>query len=58
MMKINNEDEWKEIKEGNYKGFSIEGMYKGFENLKMAEDKPMTDDEKLEKIIDILTNGK
>jgi hypothetical protein len=57
MMKINNDQEWEQVKKGEYKGFSIEGMYKGFENLKMSEDKPLTDDEKLQQIIKILSNG-
>ena len=33
MMKINNDDEWQEVKEGTYKGFSIEGAFQGFEEL-------------------------
>lgn len=58
MMKIDNDEEWESVKKGDYKGFSIEGLYKGFENLKMSEDKPLTDDEKLEAIIKILGDGK
>jgi hypothetical protein len=57
MMKINNDEEWKAVKDGDYNGFSIEGMYKGFENLKMEEQKPLTEDEKLKQIIKILEDG-
>jgi hypothetical protein len=52
MMKIYNDDEWEQVKEGNYKGFSIEGMYQGFEQLQSKE---LTDDEKLvQEIINII----
>ena len=54
MMKINNDEEWKSVKDGTYKGFSIEGMYKGFENLKMSEQKPLTETEQIEAIRKIL----
>jgi len=56
MMKINNEEEWKSIKEGNYKGFSIEGMFQGFEALEAS--KQLADDEILvEKIKSIINNN-
>lgn len=55
MMKINNDEVWNDVKAGEYKGFSIEGLYKGFENLKLEEEvKELTDDEKIEQIIKIL----
>lgn len=54
MMKINNDEEWKSVKDGTYKGFSIEGMYKGFENLKMSKQKPLTEKEQIEAIRKIL----
>ena len=54
MMKINNDEEWKSVKDGTYKGFSIEGMYKGFEKLKMSEQKPLTEKEQIEAIRKIL----
>jgi len=38
MMKIYNDEEWSKVKGGEYKGFSIEGIYQGFENLKMSEE--------------------
>jgi len=33
MMKVNNDDEWSKVKAGEYRGFSIEGKFAGFENL-------------------------
>lgn len=57
MMKINNDEEWEQVKKGEYKGFSIEGMYKGFENLKMSEEKELTEEEQIQAIIKILENG-
>ena len=33
MTKVYNDEVWKEVKEGKYKGFSIEGMFDGFEQL-------------------------
>lgn len=55
MMKINNEEEWKSIKEGNYKGFSIEGMFQGFEALEASTQ--LSEDEVLvEKIKSIITD--
>ena len=45
MMKINNDDEWQEVKEGTYKGFSIEGAFQGFEEL--DANKHLTKDEVL-----------
>jgi len=33
MMKIYNDEEWQAVKRGDYKGFSIEGKYEGFEQL-------------------------
>lgn len=54
MMKINNLQEWKLIKKGEYKGFSIEGMFQGFEQLdastQLSEDELM-----VAKIKDIIT---
>ncbi|QCZ35009.1 hypothetical protein D8Z79_025775 (plasmid) [Escherichia fergusonii] len=58
MMKINNDEVWNDVKAGEYKGFSIEGLYKGFENLKLEEEvKELTDDEKIQQIIKILEDG-
>jgi len=54
MMKINNEEEWKSIKEGNYKGFSIEGMFQGFEALE-ASTQLSEDELMVAKIKDIIT---
>lgn len=34
-MKVYNDDEWEKIKAGDYKGFSIEGVYDGMEALDM-----------------------
>ena len=33
MMKVNNDEEWAKVKDGQYTGFSIEGKFAGFENL-------------------------
>jgi len=32
-MKIYNDEEWQKVKDGEYNGFSIEGVYEGFEQL-------------------------
>ena len=55
MMKINNSEEWEAIKQGEYKGFSIEGVFQGFEALEYS--KEFTEDELMvEKIKDIIRN--
>tara|TARA_R100000329_G_scaffold33837_1_gene31511 strand:- start:7874 stop:8467 length:594 start_codon:yes stop_codon:yes gene_type:complete len=55
MMKIYNDEEWKLVKEGEYKGFSIEGMFQGFEELETAAQ--LSADEKLlEEIREIIKN--
>ena len=33
MSKIDNEEEWQDIKAGKHKGYSLEGLYDGFETL-------------------------
>ena len=45
MMKIYNDEEWEQVKLGTYKGFSIEGLFQGFEALEAS--KELTEDEKL-----------
>lgn len=35
-MKIYNDEEWAKVKEGEYNGFSIEGVYEGFEQLQFS----------------------
>tara|TARA_R100000742_G_C4262816_1_gene80658 strand:+ start:52 stop:639 length:588 start_codon:yes stop_codon:yes gene_type:complete len=55
MMKIYNDEEWEQVKKGNYKGFSIEGMFQGFEELEAS--KQLTDDEVMvQKIKSIIEN--
>jgi len=49
MMKINNDEEWQAVKRGEYKGFSIEARYDGFEQLK--QNKMENVKEELKKII-------
>jgi len=49
MMKINNDEEWQAVKRGEYKGFSIEARYDGFEQLK--QNKMQNLKEELKKII-------
>lgn len=38
MSKIYNDDIWKDIKEGKFKGYSIEGMYDGFDKLEATKE--------------------
>lgn len=52
MMKINNDEEWEQVKLGTYKGFSIEGMFQGFEQLEAS--KQPTDAEIIEEVKRIL----
>lgn len=51
VMKLYNEEEYQKAKDGTYNGFSIEAMFDGFEQLNTKE---LTDEEKLNKIIQIL----
>jgi hypothetical protein len=39
MSKVYNDDVWKEIKEGKFKGYSIEGKFGGFDELKQSDDR-------------------
>ena len=55
MMKINNSQEWELIKKGEYNGFSIEGMFQGFENLE-ASTQLSEDELMVERIKDIIKN--
>ena len=59
MMKINNEEEWEQVKEGTYQGFSIEGAFSGFENVEGIEaSKQIAEDEVLvEKIKSIINKN-
>jgi len=38
MSKIYNDEIWNDIKEGKFKGYSIEGMYDGFDKLEASEE--------------------
>ena len=38
MSKIYNDEVWSEIKQGKFKGYSIEGMYDGFDKLKASQE--------------------
>jgi hypothetical protein len=49
MMKIYNDEEWEQVKKGTYKGFSIEGKYKGLEALAMSEEESIL--EQLKQIV-------
>lgn len=51
VMKLYNEEEYQKARNGTYNGFSIEAMFDGFEQLNT---KVLTDEEKLNKIIQIL----
>lgn len=59
MMKINNDDEWQQVKDNSYNGFSIEGAYSGFENIEGIEaSKQISEDEKMvEKIKSIINKN-
>ena len=51
MMKINNDEEWSKVKDGQYTGFSIEGKFAGFEQI-------MSEDDKLKaEVIEIIKQG-
>jgi hypothetical protein len=52
MTKIDNDQVWNDVKDGKYKGFSIEGMYDGFEQLQSQ-----TEGEKIIKELQNLING-
>ena len=45
-MKIYNDEEWQSVKDGKYKGFSIEGKFDGMQKLSL-----------IERIKDIIING-
>lgn len=49
MMKIDNDEVWSKVKAGEFKGFSIEGLFGGFEQLEASKDENII--EELEKII-------
>ena len=42
MSKIYNDEIWKQVKEGTFKGYSIEGMFDGFQDLDMSNDEDLT----------------
>jgi hypothetical protein len=57
-MKIYNDEEWEQVKEGNYKGFSIEGIYQGFEKLQASkQEEPKTTSEEIIKQLNDMVNG-
>ena len=51
-MKIDNDNVWQDIKDRKYLGLSIEGLFS--DNFGDSEPEDMTDEQKLEKIIEIL----
>ena len=53
MSKIYNDDIWKEIKEGKFRGYSIEGKFDGFDELKQSDDR----EELMNEIKDFLRNA-
>ena len=53
MSKVYNDDVWKEIKEGKFKGYSIEGKFDGFDELKQSDDR----EELVNEIKDFLRNA-
>lgn len=52
-MKIDNEEEWGKVKNGEYSGFSIEGLYSGLDKVLAKEEKTLEEVliEQLEQII-------
>jgi len=52
MSKIYNDDIWNDIKEGKFKGYSIEGMYDGFDKLEATKE----ESEEVEAIKEFLNN--
>lgn len=52
MSKIDNDEEWEKVKDGTYKGYSIEARYKGLEQ--MMERVELTEEQKIQAIIDII----
>jgi hypothetical protein len=52
MMKIYNDEEYAKVKNGEYKGFSIEAMFQGFDQLEAS--KQLTDDQKVQEIKKLL----
>lgn len=55
MSKIYNNETWEEVKAGEYKGWSIEAMFNGFEKLKFTE---LSVEEELEEYIKKATESK
>lgn len=51
-MKIYNDEEWQSVKDGKYKGFSIEGKFDGFEALEQAKQQTL-----IEEVKDIIKQG-
>ena len=52
MSKVYNDDVWNDVKQGTYKGYSIEGRFDGLQYLEMSEDNER--EETLEAIKDFL----
>lgn len=53
-MKIYNDEEWKSVKDGKYKGFSIEGKFDGFEALEQKKQDKM---DLIEEVKEIISKG-
>jgi hypothetical protein len=43
-MKVYNDEEWNKVKLGEYKGFSIEGIYQGLDKLQASEQEEIEED--------------
>jgi len=58
-MKVNNDEVWKDVKEGKVKGFSIEGYFadKYEMSLNPAVTEPETEGELIEKLKEILKDA-
>lgn len=54
MMKLYNEEEYQKAKRGEYKGFSIEGMYKGMDKINQSKEEE--DSDIINEILETLNN--
>jgi hypothetical protein len=54
-MKVYNDEEWNKVKLGEYKGFSIEGIYQGLDKLQASEQEEIEEDYTTD-IIEFLKN--
>lgn len=56
-MKIYNDEEWQSVKDGKYKGFSIEGKFDGFEALEQSKQKNIYMSDLIKEVKEIIEVG-